>query len=192
VAVSSEPDLLGALAEAGAPVDSVWNWSNSATPAPAIPVLLEWLGRIGPEQVRLREGMVRALTTRAARPEAAAVITAEMRRQAPHATDWTTLWVYGNALSVVADDAAFGEVAGLAVDSSLGRAREMLPGALGKMATPRATDVLVGLLGDPDISGQVVVALGRRRGVPAEAFDPFLDDSRPWVRKAALRGRTRP
>jgi hypothetical protein len=72
------------------------HWHNAAA---AIPVLIDWLGRIDPEQARLREGMVRAQTTRTARPAAVATIAAEMKRQAEHGADWTTLWAYGNALA---------------------------------------------------------------------------------------------
>jgi hypothetical protein len=188
-AVPTEPDLLRALSDAGAPVASVWDWVHTATPAAAIPVLIHWLGRIDPDEARLREGMVRALTCPAARPAAASTIATEMRRQAQHGSGWMTLWAYGNALAVVADDSTFDEVAELASDASLGRAREMLPAALARMGTPGATDALVRLLNDPDVGGHAVVALARRRGVPPEVFEPFLDDRRAWVRTAARRGR---
>ena len=179
--------MLQALAEAGAPAASVWTWVNGTTPAAAVPVLVDWLGRIGPEHAQLREGMVRALTTRAARPVAAATVAAEMKRQAEYGADWNTLWAYGNALAVLADDSAYDQVAALAADRSLGRGREMLTAALAKMRSAGATDVLVGLLGDPEVDGHAVVALARRVDAPAEVLESYVDDPRPWVRRAARR-----
>ena len=190
--MSAESDLLQALAEVGAPVQSVWDWVNGATPAAAIPVLIDWLGRIGPEHLRLREGIVRALTTRAARPAAAVTVAAEMKRQAEFGAGWTTLWAYGNALAVVGDDTTYDQLAALVTDRSLGRGREMLPAAMAEMRSAGATDVLIGLLRDPEIGGHAAVALARRADAPPGILESYVDDPRPWVRRAARRNQTLP
>jgi HEAT repeat protein len=187
--VSVAEDVVRNLRDVGVDVTDVWELVNGSVAYPAaVPVLLAALQEADPAEARLREGIVRALTIKQARPVAAPVIISEMRRQQMHGADAMELWPYANALAVVADDSVYDEVVALAMDRSLGRAREMLMRALGNMRSAAATDVLVSMLDDPDVDGHAVVALSKRRDAPPTAFDRHLDDPRTWVRKAARRG----
>jgi HEAT repeat protein len=95
-------------------------------------------------------------------------------------------WAIGNALSVVADDRVFEQLAAIAEDKRHGHDREMVALALGNMKDPRAVDVLVRLLDDDQVAGHAIMALGklRARGVRSK-IEPFLDHPKTWVRREA-------
>jgi len=77
----------------------------------------------------------------AARPAAAPVLIEEFRKV--HDPSGLGLgWVVGNALSVVADDSVFGEIAALAQDRSYGKARQMVVLGLARSKDPRAVPLL--------------------------------------------------
>lgn len=175
------------LRNVGVDIDDVWELVEADAPSPtAIPFLLEALNQSLPEEAEFREGVVRALSIKDARPVAAPALVHEMRRQQQH-DDLLVLWAFGNALSIVADDSVYDDIVALARDRSLGRAREMLMDALARMDRPDATDVLVSLVDDEDVDAQAVVALARRADAPAAVFERFADDDRDWVRRAARR-----
>jgi hypothetical protein len=95
--IEEEP-IIAALAVAGFEVGSVWDLVNTTERYPsAIPVLLKHL--IKPYHVRIREGVIRALTTPDARGVAADAILAELHAEA----DSEVRWALANALTVVAD-----------------------------------------------------------------------------------------
>jgi HEAT repeat protein len=147
-----------------------------------------WLGTVKP----LREGIVRALTVREARPVAAPLLIAQMRRYRGDGAS-STAWAIGNALATVADDSVYDDVKSLALDPELGRSREMLAEALQRMKTPDATRTLIRMLEDRDVAGHAVSALSKRDDpTGSEALRPFLHDKRTWVRKAARRALDRP
>ena len=196
--VSPTPsELIGDLRSVGVEVDDVWELVNStAGYAAAVPVLLEWLGRaeasVPVYQVdKLKEGIVRALTVREARPKAAPALIAEMRRFSGLAERSSSglPWALGNALATVADDTVFDDLVALCRDTSLGSNREMLTRALARSRRPEATTVLLSLLDDEAVAGHAVDALARR-GDPAArvGLERFVDDRRSWVRNSARRG----
>jgi len=129
----------------------------------AIPVLLEWLPRI--ENRDVKEHVVRALSDRLARPEAAPVLVSEFRR----AEDDVLRWAIGNALAEVADDSVFREVAEFTQTARFGKAREMVRGAAGDMHQHRAEAIIVlrGLLADDQVAGHAPIALGKLRATEA-------------------------
>ena len=180
-------DLVRRLRNVGIDVDDVWELVESDEPYPsAIPFLLEALHGSAPADVHFREGVVRALSIKQARPVAAAALVHEMRRQQEH-DDVYVLWAFGNALSIVADDDVYDDIVQLARNRSLGRAREMLMEALGRMDNSGATPVLLEFVDDDEVDGQVVIALSRRADAPRDVFERFADDDRDWVRRAARR-----
>ncbi len=111
---ASHTSLVQELRDAGVPVDDLWDLVNSRVDYPqAIPILLEWLDhRMPVTDRRAREGLVRALTTRAARPAAIPVLLREFRT----AEDARYRWAVGNALSVIADASAFEAISELVMD----------------------------------------------------------------------------
>ena len=191
--------LLDDLHAAGVEVSDVWDLVNTRRPYPvAIPVLMEWVEHLDErvasalEGEQLREGLVRALTVREARPAAAPLLVTQMQRYRGKG-DSATAWAIGNALAVVADDSVYDDLKALALDTDLGAARQMLAEALQRVSNPDATATLITMLADATVSGHAVAALAKR-GDPTgiEALRPFTDDPRPWVRKAARQALERP
>src|SRR6201999_4173702 len=98
-------------------------------------------------------------------------------------------WAIGNALSVVADEAVFDDVAELVRDQRHGRARQMLAVALGNMSkASAAVDVVLELLNGDEVVWRAIIALGKLKPASArEAIEVFLKHPMPWVRKEAAR-----
>jgi hypothetical protein len=195
--MATPPDLSRDLRAVGLPIGDLWELVNAkAQFKAAIPVLIDWLYNVerrvpGPGQARVREGLVRALSVPAARPSAAPVLIEEFRK-ASDPSETGLGWVVGNALSVVADDSVFDEIAALAQDTGYGKARQMIVFGLGRSKDPRAVPLLVGLLGDEDVAAQAVMALGRLRppGV-RPAVERLLAHPRALVRREAKKALAR-
>lgn len=189
--MGTPPDLARDLRAAGVPTNDLWELVNAkAQYKAAIPVLIDWLRNVelrvpGAGQSRVREGLVRALSVPAARPSAAPVLIEEFRR-ASDPSETGLGWVVGNALSVVADDSVFDQIAALAQDPGYGRARQMIVLGLGRSKDPRAVPLLVSLLGDGDVTAHALMALGKLRppGV-RHAVERLLDHPRALVRREA-------
>jgi hypothetical protein len=180
----AEAPVVADLVNAGFPVESVWDLFNKRLNyRDAIPILLEWLPKISNQGAK--EGIVRALSVKWAKPDAAPLLVREFHRiEDPGGSSLG--WAIGNALEVVADDAVFDDLVEIVRDPSYGRARQMIAVALGKMKDPRAVDVLLGLLDDEDVTGHAIMALGRLGAQEARpAIEGCLSHSKPWVRKEA-------
>jgi hypothetical protein len=195
--MATPPDLSRDLRAAGLPISDLWELVNAKTQfRAAMPVLIDWLRNVdrrvpGTDQARVREGLVRALSVPAARPGAAPVLIEEFRK-ASDPSETGLGWVVGNALSVVADDSVFDEIAALAQDAGYGKARQMIVLGLGRSKNPRAVPLLVGLLGDEDVAAHAVMALSRLRppGV-RPAVERLLDHPRALVRREAKKALAR-
>ncbi len=189
--------LVRDLRDAGVPVTDLWELVNAkAQYRSAIPVLIDWLQNVdtrvpAPDRPKVQEGLVRALSVPAARPAAARVLIDEFRRAADP-TGFGLRWVIGNALSVVADDSVFDEIAALAQDRRYGKARQMVVLGLARSKDPRAVPLLAGLLTDEDVAAQAVTALGKLRppGV-RPAVERMLDHPQALVRKEAKKALAR-
>jgi HEAT repeat protein len=185
--------LLEELAAAGYVVSSVSELRESGVRyRAAIPVLVN--GLVQCDDVREREGIVRALSVPWARDEALGPLIAEFKsaqeRWGPAGEGLA--WAVGNALEVLADDSMFPELVELASDSRYGRARQMIVLALGKSKRPEAVQVLMGLVDDPEVDGHAISALAKLKAPAArEAFESKLDDERAWVRREARKALTK-
>ena len=180
--------VTAALCRLGMDVTSVFDLMKWKEPYPvAVPVLLEYLPRV--QDKGIKEGIVRALTAKEARGKADAALIAEFRAvPASQTTNIGLKWAIANALSVVATDTVFADVVELVSDRQHGKSREMLAVALGNMRTPAAVDVLVELLNDEQVAGHALMALGKLRAHRAASkIEPFLNHSKPWVRKEAVK-----
>lgn len=185
--------LLEDLAAAGFRVDSLADLRESGRRyKAAVPVLLRWLPLVADKS--LKSEIVRALSVPWARPAATGPLIDEFRRVDPE-VDPTGLglrWTIGNALEVVGDDSKFTELVELVQDPSFGRAREMVVLGLGRLKRPEVVDVLIGLLGDAEVSGHAVKALGKLKATKARpALERMLNDRRAWVRREAKKALAR-
>lgn len=178
--------LKAELAAAGFEVDSVADLYNERRNyEAAVPILLRWLPRI--EHSSVKESVVRALTVKWARPEAAPVMLEELRRLRD-SSDRSLRFAVANALSEVADDSVFDEVVELARDRRYSDGeRGVLVLALANMRERRkdAIEVLRELLSD-DVAPHAVTALGELRAKEARGeIEPFLEHPETSVRKEA-------
>jgi HEAT repeat protein len=177
--------MLSELKEAGVDVASAGYLlqGSKAEYQQAVPILLKWLPRI--ENRYVKEDIVRTLTMKWAGPQAAPPLIKEFERRDD---ELGVKWTIGNALSVVADDSVYDEIARIARDKTHGRAREMITYALGNMKNPAAVDVLCDLLDDNDVAGHALRPLGKLRASKARAkIELFLNHPKGWVRKEAKR-----
>ncbi len=182
-----EAPLRAALAEQDFEVDSVADLYNRRMNYEAvIPTLMEWFPRI--ENPAVKESVARALTVRWARPEAAPMMLAELRRLDGSDEDRSLRFAVANALSEVADDSVFDQVVELARDRAYPIAdRGILVLALAKMEKERegAIEVLRDLLSD-EVAPHAVTALGELRATEARAeIELFLRHDESWVRQEA-------
>lgn len=178
------------LVNAGFPVESVWDLVNKRLKyRDAIPILLEWLPSLSNQDVK--EQIVRALSVKWAKADAAPLLVREFRRlEDPGGSSLG--WAIGNALEVVADDAVFDDLVKIVQDPSHGRARQMVAVALGNMKDPRAVDVLLGLLGDEEVTGHAIMALGKLGAPEARpTIEGYLSHPKSWVRKEAKKALTK-
>jgi HEAT repeat protein len=144
----------------------------------ALPILIRWLPIA--TYVSLREDIVRTLSMPAAKGIAGPALVAEFKR----AQDDGLRWAAGNALSRVADERLFDELASLIQDPRYGRAREMLAMALAETRNPRAVPILIRLLNQGDLVGHVAMALGTLRAEDARESLAAVGSNHPaWVRR---------
>jgi HEAT repeat protein len=149
----------------------------------AVPVLVKWLALVTNQA--LKESIVRALSVPWARPVAALPLIAEFKATKGLNSD-SLKWAIGNALSIVADDSVFPEIAELVADKRHGKAREMLAVALGNMKNPQATDLAIQLLNDETVVGHALTALAKLKSERARPYiEAMADHPKPWVRKEA-------
>jgi HEAT repeat protein len=148
----------------------------------AVPLLLEWLPRL--DDIAARESAVRALSVQWARPDAIGPLLREFELSDAE----TYRWAVGNALSVVADDSAFDDLARIVRDRKYSKAREMVAVALGNMKKRRdeARRVLTELLVDEELVQHALLGL-ETLGDPASlpAVERLLTHDDRWIRACA-------
>jgi HEAT repeat protein len=147
--------------------------------ATAAPILIEWLPRVRAPGVK--EAIARSLTGETAASETGAKALVDEFRKAPSNNEWTSAkWAFGLALSTVADASVADDLIDLVQDSRHGMAREMLCEALRRTNDPRAPDVLIELIHDPELGGHAIHAL---RSYGPKSSLPHLRRARPELEK---------
>lgn len=184
-------EILEELARVGFPVASIDELRRSGRRyTAAVPVLLNAL--VLETDYKKKEWIVRTLSVPWARPAAIAPLIREFQtlsdREPQNAS--LTRWAIGNALEVLWDDEFFDDFVALAGDRNYGRSREMLVLGFGKSKLrQKATDFLLTLIEDPDVSGHAVSALAKLAQPQAcEALQKATNHPKAWIRKAAMRG----
>jgi HEAT repeat protein len=176
--------VMADLAKAGFAVSNVSElYQKRMNYVPAIPVLMKWLPAVS--HAGVKESIVRALSVPFAKA-AAPLLVAEYRRT--DSGNAALKWAIGNALEATADDSVRDDMIELARDRSAGKAREMIVTGLGNMSDPQIVDVLVELLGDEEMCGYAVMALGKLAAAASgtrSQIEAFLKHPAAWVRKEA-------
>jgi HEAT repeat protein len=187
---AEEQGLVTDLRAVDVVVGDVWDLVNTRGRYPAaVGVLMSWLERLdatpaSAERERFREGLIRALTVRDARPAAAPLMIYQFRTT----TTEPIRWAAGNAIGETADAQVFAEVVDLVRRRSFGVARQMpvyaLPRIGGKPHRDIVIDVLVELLADDDVALHAISAVRRLRAPQArQALRRLLDHQSPAIRR---------
>lgn len=179
--------VVEALRFGGCKVTDVYALVNSpGDDSRAVPILIALLPTV--EDLKVREGILRALSMPAAAGGGTAKVVVEEFKRALEqgAPPLGVPWAAANALSIVADDTVVDDLIVLIRDPRAGKAREMLALALGRTRNPRAVDVLVESLRDDELVGHAIAALTQLGAVSARSeIEKFADHPKAWVRNEA-------
>lgn len=152
-----EQPLIQALRDVGENVETVWDLVNTTRAYPkAIPILFEHLQK--PYHPKIKEGIARALTVRAARGVAWSVLLSEFLKD----HDRSTLgpkWAIANALSFIADKNNVDDILELVQDKRHGENRGILVDALARFADSGVVRVLSQLTQDKEVAPRAEKAL---------------------------------
>jgi len=146
----------------------------------ALPVLAAWLPRIHNHAVQ--RALVRLLSQPSSDHDVASVLLANF-----DGSDPSVQWVIADGLCSVAQEQHVGELLRLLGDSRFGGARQMLALAVARFPrwSARAVPVLRRLLGDREVNGHAIMALGRLQADVVDELRSFESDDRAWVRAEA-------
>lgn len=181
----AEAPILEDLLRAGVRVEHVQDLSpdRQGLVNEAVPVLLRWLPRVS--EPSLKATLAEVLGVEQAKEVALQPLIRAFREWSGAAMARDAI---GFAIGRVGDDAAFDQIADLVSNTQYGGSRTGLLDAIARMQIPRAVQLLIDLLQDPDLAPKAITVLGKRRVVRAlPLITPFLQDPRDWVRGDARR-----
>ena len=141
----------------------------------AMPILIRWLPLV--KDAGLKEVIARGMIAEPSAMGEGAHALLEEFRKAPN--DSSLKWAIGNALSTLADASLADNLVSLLSDYTHGRGRQMLCEALRRTKDPRAPDVLIGLIKDPEAGGHAIHAL---RSYGPKSSLPYLEKARSALR----------
>ncbi len=174
------------LGEIGVVVESIYDLVNISQPYPkAIPVLLSLLEN-GIENIRLREGVIRALAVKEARGKAGQILLKEFYRTPLNQT--FLLWVIGNSMEVVITKDEVNQVLEIVKDKSYGIARQMFVLALGKIKSKKGEveEALLDLFKDEEVIPHAINALGKLKSTKAKSkIEGLINHNNSLIRKEA-------
>ncbi len=146
-----EKPLLSDLESVGVSVGTVWDLVNTRKPYPiAISILTRHLSL--PYNLRIKEGIARALTVAYGGSDTLRALMEEFKRQNDN-SEVSLKWVLGNAIAACATSADADMLIDLVIDRSNGKARAMIISALPNAVKDRKRlhDILRDLAHDQDV-----------------------------------------
>ena len=95
-------------------------------------------------------------------------------------------WPIGNALYNIQDNRFEAEYIEIIANKDNGISRQMIIVLVGKLQCENAIPVLIELLGDEDVFGHAIMALGYyKKPYLINYIEPFLTHEKRWIRKEA-------
>ena len=169
---------------AGLDFPSIGKLSNSKVNyESAIPILIKWLPLVETNDVK--SAILGALAVKWAKPTAAAPLI-EFFQHLDSASAQELRWSVGNALECTADDSVLDDIISIASNQCYGTDRQMFVMALGNMKDPKAVDVLINLLDDPEVLPGAVAGLAKAAAPKSRRhLEPLLHHSNHWISKQA-------
>lgn len=172
------------LAKVGIVVNSIYDLVNSKESYPeAISVLIKLMDEDF-DDLREKEGVVRALAVKEAKGKANTVLISEYLKTSEKMNSYR--WAVGNTIGLIMTKDDVNTILSIVQDVSNGTSRQMLVMALGRVKSEEVENVLITLLDDDDVVAHALYALGKLKSQKAKGkIQSLLNDSRSLVRKEA-------
>jgi len=161
-------ELIDELRKAGFDIDLVQDlYTKRINYKKAVPILAKWLPQIS--DFDCKETIVRALSVKTPESDIVAKI---LIREYINTDNSRKLykWAIGNSLNSIANDAVLDDIIQIATDKRHGSAREMVVLSLKNMKGERAIDTLISLVGDIEVTGHALLALGHLKASKARCL----------------------
>jgi HEAT repeat protein len=154
------------LEKVGIIINDIYDLVNTNEPYPsAIPILLHLLEQ-GVEDVKTKEGIVRALAVKEAIGKANPILIAEYNKVPKD--KMMLRWAIGNTIYTTITESDVESILSIIQDKENGMSRQMFVAALGKVKSEKAESILIKLLDDEEITLHALEALGRMKSKKAK------------------------
>lgn len=154
------------LATVGIFINDIYDLVNSKEPYPAaIPVLIDLIDKDF-EDIKEKEGVVRALAVKEAIGKANSKLIEEYNRVSKDLAFYR--WAIGSTIYYTVTEDAVDGILLIVQNRDNGISRQMFVAALGKVKSYKAEDTLIMLLDDEDVLSQTIEALGRIKSKKAK------------------------
>ncbi|WP_211518722.1 HEAT repeat domain-containing protein [Flavobacterium humi] len=155
------------LKKVGISINDIYDLVNTKESYPlAIPVLLDLLQK-GIEDVKIKEGIIRALAVKEAIGKASPILIEEYHKIAKD--KMMLRWAIGNTIYVTITENDVDSILQIVQDDENGMSRQMFVLALGKVKSEKAEDILIKLLDDEELTPHALEALGRLKSKKAKS-----------------------
>ena len=172
------------LLKVGISINGIYDLVNTGIPYPeAIPILIEIVDKKF-DDIRIQEGVVRALTVKEAIGKANATLLSLYNATSKDKSLFR--WAIGNAFNtiIIKDDVE--EILRIIQDKTNEESRQMFVLALGKIKPKQAEDILIDLLDDDDVVAHAISTLGRMKSQRArEKILLLTSHSKTFIRNSA-------
>ncbi len=177
------------LLNVGIQIDNIYDLVNTRESYPeAIPVLLSLIASQVVEDIKEREGIVRALAVKEAVGKAGTILINEYNRTSIEHKYYR--WAIGNTMCVVIVKEDLESVLQIVSNKKNGMSRQMFVMALGKLKSEkdRSEDTLISLMDDDEVAPHALDALGKLRSKKAaDKIRTLINHDRPLIRKEAVK-----
>lgn len=174
------------LQKVGIEITNIYDLVNSSKRyAAAIPVLSSLLEK-GIDDIKIKEGVIRALTVKDAAGVPNKVLIEEYNQIPKNET--SLRWAIGNAFYTIITNEDAENILQIVQDRENGLSRQMFVAALGKIKSEQSEIVLIKLLDDFEVAPHALDALGRLKSKKAkEKIEILLGHKNKLIRKEAER-----
>ncbi len=174
------------LQKVGIEITNIYDLVNSGKRyAAAIPILSSLLKK-GIDDIKVKEGVIRALTVKDAAGVANKVLIEEYNQIPKNET--SLRWAIGNAFYTIITNEDAENILQIVQDRENGISRQMFVAALGKIKSKQSEIVLIKLLDDFEVAPHALDALGRLKSKKAkEKIEILLGHKNKLIIKEAER-----
>lgn len=179
--------IIEALGGVGIYITNVYDLVNSKEDyAKAIPILLEFIEKEKIGDLKVKEGIIRALAVKEAKGKAGKILLEEFNRLGKE--NGFVKWAIGSTIEVVIAPNDVDYVIPIVIDKNNGISRQMFVSALGKVKDSKVEQVLIKLLDDTDVSAFAIGALAKQKNSKnIEVIKNYIGSKNKLVSKEATK-----